>query len=159
MNTTTNITNHGNSTGNMGTVHGNSTGNKAERPVTSGLHPRVYATMIGLSLWFVVWVWSFFSAGEVGYLLFIVSGFIGVVIALQLILTSVRRPSEIANSNTTRDDNQLPSFHDWVRGDFDIEHGPLNSAEAAIIILLPIAAAAIGMMTFGIEFQIVEHAV
>jgi hypothetical protein len=45
-----------------------------------------------------------------------------------------------------------------VRGDFDTGHGPLSGADAAIIILLPLAAAAIGMMTFGIEFQIVEHA-
>ena len=47
----------------------------------------------------------------------------------------------------------------WVRGDFDTEDGPLSSADATIIILLPIVAAAIGMMTFGIEFQIVEHSV
>jgi hypothetical protein len=120
------------------------------------LHPGVYAALIGLSLWFVVWAWSFFGAGLTGYLLFIVSGFIGVVIALWLILSSVRqRPTEIANSNT----DQPPSFHDWVRGDFDTEHGPLRSAQAAIIILLPIVAAAIGMMVFGIEFLIVEHAV
>jgi hypothetical protein len=85
--------------------------------------------------------------------LFIVSGFIGVVTALWLILSSVRRPADIANSNT----DQPPSFHDWVRGDFDTEHGPMSSARAAIIILLPILAAAIGMMVFGIEFQIVEH--
>ena len=45
-----------------------------------------------------------------------------------------------------------------VRGDFETEHGPLNSADAAIIILLPMVAAAIGMMMFGIEFLIVEHA-
>jgi hypothetical protein len=45
-----------------------------------------------------------------------------------------------------------------LRGDFDIQEGPVRSVEAAIIILLPIAAAAIGMMAFGIEFQIVEHA-
>jgi hypothetical protein len=133
----------------------NNSGNRAKRLVTSDFHPRVYAALIGLSLWFVVWVWSFFGAGATGYLLFIVSGLIGVVIALWLILSSVRRPTEIANSNT----NQPPSFHDWVRGDFDTEHGPLSSAEAAIIILLPIVAAAIGMMTFGIEFQIVEHTV
>jgi hypothetical protein len=132
----------------------NKSGNRAKRLVTSDLHPRVYAAVIGLSLWFVVWVWSFFGAGVTGYLLFIVSGLIGVVIALWLILSSVRRPTEIANSNTT----QPPSFHDWVRGDFDTEHGPLSSADAAIIILLPLVAAAIGMMTFGIEFQIVEHA-
>jgi hypothetical protein len=102
-----------------------------------------------------VWVWSFFGAGVTNYLLFIITGFIGVVIALWLILSSVRRPTEIANSNT----NQPPSFHDWVRSDFDTEHGPLSSADAAIIILLPIVAAAIGMMNFGIEFLIVEHAV
>jgi hypothetical protein len=132
----------------------NNSGNNAKGVVTSDLHPRVYAALIGLSLWFVVWVWSFFGAGLTGYLLFIVSGFIGVVIALWLILSSVRRPIEIANSNT----DQPPSFHDWVRGDFNTEHGPLPSAHAAIIILLPIVAAAIGMMVFGIEFRIVEHA-
>jgi hypothetical protein len=128
--------------------------NKTNRVVTSDLHPRVYAALIGLSLWFVVWLWSFFGAGVTDYLLFIVSGFIGVVIALWLILSSVRRPTEVANSNT----DQPPSFHDWVHGDFETEHGPLSSAHAAIIILLPILAAAIGMMVFGIEFQIVEHA-
>jgi hypothetical protein len=132
----------------------NHSGNSVKRLVTSDLHPRVYAAVIGLSLWFVVWVWSFFGAGVTDYLLFIVSGLIGVVIALWLTLSSVRRPSEIANSNT----NQPPSFHDWVCGDFDTEHGPLRSADAAIIILLPLMAAAIGMMIFGIEFQIVEHA-
>jgi hypothetical protein len=123
-------------------------------PVTSDLHPRVYAVLIGLSLWSVAWVWSFFGTGVTPLLLFVVSGFIGVVIALWLILRSVRRPTEIANSNT----DQPPSFHDWVRGDFNTEHGLLSSAHAAIIILLPIVAAAIGMMVFGIEFQIVEHA-
>ncbi len=96
--------------------------------------------------------WSFFSAGLMGYLLFIVSGFFGVVIALWFILSRARRPIETANSNT----HQHPSFHDWVRGYFNTEHG--HSAHAAIIILLPIVAAAIGMMVFGIEFQIVEHA-
>jgi hypothetical protein len=142
------------------TTDRNKADDRAKRLVTSGLHPRVYAAMIALSLWFVVWVWSFFSAGAgagvAGYLLFIVSGFIGVVIALQLILSSVRRPTEIPNSNTAKDDT--PSFQDWVRGYFDTEDGPLRSAEAATIILLPIAAAAVGMMIFGIEFQIVEHA-
>jgi hypothetical protein len=142
----------------INTTDRNKADDRAKRAVTSGLHPRIYAAMIALSFWFVVWVWSFFStgAGVVGYLLFIVSGFIGVVIALQLILSSVRRPAEVPNPNTAKDDT--PSFHDWVRGYFDTEDGPLRSAEAATILLLPIAAAAIGMMIFGIEFQIVEHA-
>jgi hypothetical protein len=140
------------------TTNRNKADDRAKRLVTSSLHPRVWAAMIALSLWFVVWVWSFFSAGAgvVGYLLFIVSGFIGVVVALVLTLSRGRRPTEIPNADTAKDDT--PSFHDWVRGYFDTEDGPLSSADAATIILLPIAAAAIGMMIFGIEFQIVEHA-
>ena len=133
--------------------------NKAKRLVTSGLHPGVYVALIALSLWFVVWVWSFLGGGETSYLLFVVSGFIGVVIALQLILSLVTRPSETTSQNTAAADAKEPlSLRDWLRGEFDIQDGPLSSAEAAIIILLPIAAAAIGMMAFGIEFQIVEHA-
>jgi hypothetical protein len=96
---------------------------------------------------------------ETGYLLFVVSGFIGVVIALQLILSRVTRPSENSNQNTAAaGPKDAPLLRDWLHGDFDIQEGPLRSAEAAIIIILPIAAAAIGMMAFGIEFQIVEHA-
>ena len=33
------------------------------RSVTSSLHPWVYATLIGLALWFVLWIWSFAGAG------------------------------------------------------------------------------------------------
>jgi hypothetical protein len=146
-----------------GTVHApkgrNSGGNNAKRLVTSSLHPKVYAALIAPSLWFVVWVWSFLGGGETGYLLFIVSGFIGVVVALQLILSCVARPTETTDLNVgPADDDRTPSFRDWLHGDFDIQEGSLRSVEAAIIILLPIAAAAIGMMAFGIEFQIVEHA-
>jgi hypothetical protein len=143
-----------------GTVHTPKDRNSAgKRLVTSGLHPTVYAALIALSGWFVVWVWSFLGGGETGYLLFIVSGFIGVVVALQLILSRVTRPTGTIDQNADpADDHRPPSFRDWLRGDFDIQEGPLRSVEAAIIILLPIAAAAIGMMAFGIEFQIVEHA-
>ena len=35
----------------------------AARSVTSRLHPLVYAALIGLALWFVLWIWSFAGAG------------------------------------------------------------------------------------------------
>jgi hypothetical protein len=84
--------------------------NKAKRLVTSGLHPGVYVALIALSLWFVVWVWSFLGGGETSYLLFVVSGFIGVVIALQLILSLVTRPSETTSQNTAAADAKETSF-------------------------------------------------
>jgi len=82
--------------------------NKAKRLVASGLHPGVYAALIALSSWFVVWVWSFLGGGETSYLLFVVSGFIGVVIALQLILSLVTRPSETTSQNTAAADAKEP---------------------------------------------------
>ena len=64
-------------------VHSPQTGNRNDpRPlVTDRLHSRVYASLIGFALSMVLWVWSFVGSGETDYLLFIVSGFIGVVVA------------------------------------------------------------------------------
>jgi hypothetical protein len=117
---------------------------------------RVYTVLIGLAAWMALWVWSFVGSGEVDYLLFIVTGFIAMVVGLQLVLMRVRRADKVAGG-TPADENAL-SFADWARREFETERGRLRAGEAALLILLPIAAAAIGMMAFGIEFQFVEHA-
>jgi hypothetical protein len=129
--------------------------NNATRIVTGRLHSRVYIALIGLVLWMALWVWSFAGGGETDYLLFIVTGFIVVVVALQLVLMRVRRADQMADDDSGK--HGALSFREWARGDFEAERGRLRAAEAALLILLPIAAAAIGMMAFGIEFQIVEH--
>jgi hypothetical protein len=126
------------------------------RSVTGRLHSRVYAALIGLALWMALWAWSFVGSGETDYILFIVTGFIVTVVTLQLILMRVRRADRTADSGNAKDG--ALSFQEWARGDFEAERGRLRAGEAALLILLPIAAAAIGMMAFGIEFMIVEHA-
>jgi hypothetical protein len=133
--------------------------NSANRPVTGSLHPRVYTVLIGLALWMALWVWSFVGGGETDYILFIVTGFIVVVVALQLVLMRVRRADKPVDADNGADDSSdgALSFQQWARVQFEAERGRLRAAEAAVLILLPIAAAAIGMMAFGIEFQIVEH--
>jgi hypothetical protein len=124
--------------------------------VTGRLHSRVYAALIALALWMALWAWSFVGSGETDYILFIVTGFIVTVVTLQLILMRVRRADRTADNGNAKDG--ALSFQEWARGDFEAERGRLRAGEAALLILLPIAAAAIGMMTFGIEFMIVEHA-
>jgi hypothetical protein len=126
------------------------------RSVTGRLHSRVHAVLIALALWMALWAWSFVGGGETDYILFIVTGFIVTVVALQLILMRVRRADRTADARDANDDTV--SFQEWARGDFEAERGRLRAGEAALLILLPIAAAAIGMMAFGIEFMIVEHA-
>jgi hypothetical protein len=127
------------------------------RSVTSWLHPRVYAVLIGLALWFVLWIWSFAGTGVTDYLLVIVSGFFLVVVALTLILSRVGHKDPAMGDNVAKADDKPESFHDWAASDFDTEAGRLSGFHAATLILLPIAAAAFGMTAFGIAFLIAEH--
>jgi hypothetical protein len=120
--------------------------------VTSALHSRVYLLLAGFALWFVLAIWGFAGGGLSNYLLAIVSGFIFVVVALQLILSRVGRKKSAAPD----DDNQ-PSLRDWAAGDFDTWQGRLSGAQAALQILLPFAVAALGMTAFSIVFLIAER--
>jgi hypothetical protein len=70
--------------------------------VTGRLHPRVYTVLIGLALWMALWVWSFVGGGETDYILFIVTGFIVVVVALQLVL--MRADKTVDDANSAEDD-------------------------------------------------------
>ena len=122
------------------------------RPAASAVHPRVWAILIGLAAWFALAVWSFAGGGVTDYLLFIVSGFIFVVIALQLILSRVRRADDAAEKG-----GDQPPLRNWAAAYFETWQGKLSGAQAAVQILLPIAAAAAGMTAFGIVFYIAEH--
>jgi hypothetical protein len=131
--------------------------NYPTRSVTSSLHRWVYATLIGLVLWFVLWIWSFAGAGVTDYLLVIVSGFFLVVVVLTLILSRVGHKASAMGDNEAKADEKPESFHDWASSDFDTYTGRLGSLQAATLILLPIAVAAFGMTAFGLVFLIVEH--
>ena len=117
------------------------------RPSTNWLHPRVYTILIAVTAWFALAVWSFAGQGIVNYLLFIVSGFIFVAVALPLILSYVGRDGGAA----TRDENAL-SLRDWAKCEYETSAGKLSGAEAAAQILLPIGAAAVGMTAIGLIF-------
>jgi len=135
----------------------NQNNNKTPRPETSWLHPRVYEALVGLAVWFVLAVWSFVGAGVTDYLLFIVSGFIFVAVALQVILSRVGRAQNASSRNAVNGEDKPSLFRDWKRWDFDTWTGPLSTIKAMTQILLPFAAAAVGMTAFGIVFHLVEH--
>jgi hypothetical protein len=125
---------------------------RTRRPATSSLHARVYTLLIVFSAWFALAVWSFAGGGLSDYLLVIVSGFIFVVVVLQLILSRVGRPRKPSIG-----DDHPPSLRDWATWDFETWQDRLSGAQAALHILLPIAAAAVGMTAFGILFRIAQH--
>lgn len=124
-------------------------------PATSALHPRIYAMLVGFALWFALAVWGFAGSGVTDYLLVIVSGFILVAVALQLILSRVGRGGGTPEADGAPPSSQ--SLQQWATSDFDAWQEQLSGAHAAAQILLPIAAAAVGMTAFGIVFHFAER--
>jgi hypothetical protein len=116
----------------------------------SSLHPRVYMIVIGLAVWFVLAVWIFAGGGISDYLLFIVSGFICVCIALMLILASVTTVEKLPTGEPQESEPKRQSFSEWMRDSFDTWSGPLSGKQAMVQVLLPFAAASLGMTIFGV---------
>jgi uncharacterized membrane protein HdeD (DUF308 family) len=108
------------------------------------LHPRVWATIVGLTLWLVVSAWLFFSTGAyASVVLAVVTGFFIMAVGLTLILSRVGRSGQR---------HHAARFHDWELGEFDTWQSHLGGREAALQVLLPIAAAALGMTLIGLAF-------
>jgi len=126
--------------------------NDARQRITSRLHPRVYALLIGFALWLVLSVWLFAGNGIIDYLLFIISGFVFIAVALPLILSRVDRANGTAGRAEPRQ-----SYRDWAALDFDTWSGRLSARQAAVQILLPVAAVAVGMTLFGLALHVAEH--
>jgi hypothetical protein len=67
--------------------------------------------------------------------------------------------SELTRELLAKGDGKPPSFRDRARWDFDTWQGRLTGTQAAMQILLPIAAAAFGITTLGIAFHIAKRGV
>jgi hypothetical protein len=101
--------------------------------------------MMGLALSFVVSAWVFFgSASHMGLILAVVCVPFIMSIGIPLILwrtgESEAKPTEQART----------ALGAWIRSDFATWTGNQTSVTAAVEILLPIAAAAVGIMALGI---------
>jgi hypothetical protein len=117
------------------------------------LHPFVYAALAGLALWLVVSAWIFFSQG--GYLeldLGVVSALIFMIIAIPTVLYFVGRRFQAAD----RASSIGRPFSAWIARDFDMRQGRRKSVSASMEILLPMAAAVIGITAIGIVFRLTE---
>jgi len=123
---------------------------------SQGLHPSVYRTIIALTVWLVLSAWAFFGGGTyVGLILAVVTLFFVIALGIPLLISKTWQhnvpPSETRPS--------AESFGAWASQDFATWTGRLSGREAAMQILLPIAAVSIGMFVFGLVFYLdVPHA-
>ena len=115
-----------------------------DQQVSRGLHQWVYYAMMGLAACHALSAWIGFAGGYDEYLLFVVTGFIVMSVALPAIAGRVWRHHHICRPGKTK------TFPDWIAGDFDIGERPVKASTATIEILLPLAAVAFGMTAFAI---------
>jgi hypothetical protein len=122
-------------------------------PPSNRLHPTVYAAMAGVALWFAIAVWGFASDGYTAWLLTVVSGFVFIVVALQFVLSRVGTKDPTSHpSAESQAARQSENFKEWTSGEFETWQDRVKGSNAAVEILLPIAALAVGMTAFAIVF-------
>jgi hypothetical protein len=117
-------------------------------PVYNQLHPFVYRSMVGLTLWLVASILLLFNRGHyVGLNLLVIAFFFLIFVAIPALLAVTwRRQAEHDNAP------DFGKFRDWAACEFSTWTGALSGREAVVQILLPIAAVAIGMTVFGLVF-------
>jgi hypothetical protein len=123
---------------------------RAAERVSNRAHSVIYKAILGFALLFVISAWTFFGkASHMGLILAIVCVLfimaIGVPYALWRVGEIARRPE------TT--DQPAESFAAWTESKFATWTGHQKSVTAAVEILLPFAAVAIGITALGIVFD------
>jgi hypothetical protein len=122
-----------------------------DRAAANGLHPYVYGAIAALVLWFVLAVWMAFAGdGYTDWLLFVVSGFLMIFVAIPFVLSQVSR-------DDAGDGGPKRSFRNWASCEFDTWQYRVRCGHAAVEVLLPIAAIAFGMTAFGAVLLLVSH--
>jgi hypothetical protein len=121
------------------------------RRTTDRLHPGLYLALVALGLWFVISAWAFGGDGYTDYLLVVASGLIVVAIAIPATLWRIWR-------NHPHDERPSGSFREWVAThELHTWQDRVKAKNAAIEILLPIAAVAFGMSIFAVIVYFTAH--
>ena|SRR5690242_18060581 len=111
------------------------------------LHPIVYRLIVGLAAWIVLSIWLLFDRDSyVGLNLAVITMFFLVLAGIPIIIAFTWR----RDSGDRESGEHAMRFHEWLACEFKTRTGELSGTEAAIQILLPIAAVSIGMTIFGL---------
>jgi hypothetical protein len=118
-------------------------------PIHDELHPIVYRTMVGLTVWLVASMLLLFNRGPyVGLNLLVICFFFLIFVGVPVLLAVTWRRNR--GEDVRSADPQ--KFREWAACEFSTWTGGLSGREAALQILLPLAAVAIGMTIFGLVF-------
>jgi len=122
---------------------------RSNRPVSDHLHVYVRRSILALAVWLIATVVALFSAhGHTALAVAVVCAFIFIVVVLACALLHIGVRGERVRGISSTGDSV--SLRDWLSGQFRIYQGSLSGKDAAIEIILPLAAVSLGMTLFGI---------
>jgi Na+/melibiose symporter-like transporter len=113
---------------------------------TRWMHPAVYKAVVALTLWMLLAAWGFSGNGYAEFVLTVVSLLVLGAIGLQLVMWRISRRRRDPDAHG----DQTSRLRDWLSGEFEIRRGRLKGSEAATEILVPVAAAAVGMTSLAL---------
>jgi len=117
--------------------------NPAREPVKK-LHPLLYRVMVALALWLIFSVWSLSRTRYTDYLLVVVSGLVLFAVLIPAALWWTRR------RHRARPADAEDSFRSWRSREFEMWQGRTSGFDAAVEVLLPLAAVSLGMTIFAL---------
>ncbi len=115
----------------------------AKKKASRELHPVIYKGIIALALWLIASIWSLARTSEVDFVLVVVSGFIFFTVLVPATLWWTWRRHQPERK-------EEESFQSWMSRPFDMWQGRTSGTDAAVEILLPIAAVAFGMTALAL---------
>ncbi len=123
------------------------------KPVFDHLHRKLYAGAVGLVVWFALSAWILFDRqADISLPLAMISVLFLVAVSIPLLLAFVWRRYRVSESRP-----EAISFRDWRAGNFAVWGGRVSGTNAAIDMLLPLAAVAFGLTAIGIVFLICSY--
>ena len=123
-------------------------------PVFDQFHPRVYGAAVGLVVWFALAAWILFDRqSDISLPLGMASVLLLIAILLPWSLSLVWKRHRLPPERHV----DGVSFNDWKTGDFVVWGSRIHSTDAAIDMLLPLAAVAFGLTGIGIVFLICAY--
>ena len=119
--------------------------------IQSGFHPVICKAAIALVALFVIAAWAAFDRqSDIELPLVMLSFLLFVAVFLPYLLWRVWRTSQ-AQPPTLKTNR---GFWKWAEGSMEVGQSKLKSTDAAIDMLLPLAAVAFGLVALGIVFAL-----
>jgi hypothetical protein len=118
---------------------------RREQPATSELHPLVYIAAIALAFWYVVAVWLLFS-GDYAGLTLVVGMLVLVAVGIPVLIWLTWRRFLGAQATAS----ECGTFREWCAAEMETAQGRISARDAAIQVLLPLAAVSFGITALGL---------